>query len=242
MTNKLVIIDDMSEVWDPGITVDMGFTGKSFAMVKGETMNGLGIHVIWQGGLEKQMMGLLQRRMFAEPGLAIFPGRSAQAMMRQDYWKCEYCGWDFPFPLVAAHAERKLDAFRNPIVTAGEVLPSRSVCPEIKTVLVVDDVVSSGLTLRKLAERNRHKFPQAIWYACTLISRLEKVKGYEEVISVLYVPPDEHGKKTPINSLSTLQQDGEIQRAYATRYFKNPSKFIGLLSDLYRSYEMSRTA
>ena len=51
----------------------------------------------------------------------------------------------------------------DPIVTAGAILPNIFLITNVKTVVIVDDVISSGLTMQKLHQNNAWRFTQAKW-------------------------------------------------------------------------------
>lgn len=100
-----------------------------------------------------------------------------------------------------------------------------------KAVLVIDDVVSGGDTMRLAFERNSWRFPRAHWFGATLISRKDRLPGYKKLVSSVSVPAF-FGKNPPINSLSTLLLDKEIRARYASRYFKNPDHLESVLEGI----------
>ena len=65
----------------------------------------------------------------------------------------------------------------NPVVTV-ETLPIKL---SNKIPVIVDDVISSGLTIKLAKERNKHLFPLSsdIWQVFTPVSRREKMTGFE---------------------------------------------------------------
>lgn len=186
--------------------------------------------------LESKMFGILREKFsYLKPdsSLCVFPGRSASKIRERAEWHDYYKGPVFDTnTFVSVHADRRFDSFGNPVALAGEILPHRVVCPEVRTIVVIDDVISSGATCRKLYERNQHKFPKAEWHACSCVSRLEKIRGYKEIITALFLPLDERGLKVPINSLSTLLGEREIVTQYARKHCGKPELFLESLDIL----------
>ena len=123
----------------------------------------------------------------------------------------------------------------DPFVVVDPIFPNIFLILNIKTVLVVDDVISSGSTLQKLYEKNSWRFPQAKWIGVSWVSQIPQakaksgVKGYEYIETACVVGKS-NGSRVPINSLSTLRQNPEIAKGYAHRHFKNPEEFLRLIS------------
>ena len=122
----------------------------------------------------------------------------------------------------------------DPIVTAGAILPDIFLITNIKTVVVVDDVISSGLTMQKLHQNNAWRFTQAKWIGVSWIAQIPQkkaksgVNGYERVVTACVVRKS-NGARVPVNSISTLRQNQEIAESYASRHFKNPQMFLELI-------------
>lgn len=85
---------------------------------------------------------------------------------------------------------------------------------DIKKVVVFDDVISTGITLKTLFERNSMFFPKASWEAFALVSRLEKVKNYALVSTPCLV----ENKFTPINTFSKLVEDKALASKYISKH------------------------
>lgn len=189
------------------------------------------LHTFAQSHLEFKLFNFLHRRFpdhcLEAGGMSIFPGRSAERIRKHEEKTSEFAGAIFNKSFLSIHAERRFIGSGNPVVTVGEIWPEQSVCPKIHTIVVVDDVISSGSTCRKLYERNKQKFPRAEWYACACASRLEKIVGYREVITPLLIPIDTFGLKVPINSLSTLiEEKATVGKEYAYRHCTKPEVFL----------------
>lgn len=125
---------------------------------------------------------------------------------------------------------------KDPLVIVGEINPDHLLMLNIKKVVVIDDVISSGNTMRKLYNRNYWKFPRADWFATSWIMQYPRVKvssgikGFEETITTSLVEGNQ-GQRVPINSLSTLLQCPAIAKEYATKCFRNPVVFLKILSE-----------
>ena len=204
------------------------------------------LHILMQMRLENDLYKIIQEKFFDpssdKVGLCVFPGRSAHKIRERNEGQNNHSESVFGRSTsVSVHASRRFDAFGNAIVTVGEVMRGRIVCPEVRIIIVVDDVISSGATCRKLCDRNRYKFPRAEWYACGCVSRQEKIPGYKEVITPLLVPLDTLGLKVPINSLSTLI-DGEdvVGGEYARKHCLTPDIFVKALASVRSRDEFSQ--
>lgn len=178
--------------------------------------------------LSEQLSALLSQ--FSETRtLYVFPGNGAehvQALAKP------------PFnPAVKVFAKRTWQPGSDPIVQAGEICPGRTVLTEFERVAVVDDVISSGLTMAKLKQRNDWKFPKADWLGACWIAQVPRmrsrsgVNGYQTVAAAVLVE-GKNGRRAPINSLSTLVEDREIAESYATRHFQKPEQLLAILNGL----------
>lgn len=123
----------------------------------------------------------------------------------------------------------------DPIVMAGLIWPKIFLATEVKTILVVDDVISSGKTLEKLYQNNSWRFPQARWIGLSWVAQIPQVKapagvrGYDLVETVCVVGRT-NGARAPINSISTLRQNPERAKSYAERHFVQASQFLRLIT------------
>ena len=123
----------------------------------------------------------------------------------------------------------------DPIVTAGAILPDIFLITNVKTVVVVDDVISSGLTMQKLHQNNAWRFTQAKWVGVSWIAQIPQmraksgVNGYEQVATACVVGKS-NGARVPVNSISTLRQNREIATSYAERHFRRPDVFLHLIN------------
>lgn len=174
--------------------------------------------------LEKVMQGIMREK----DTLLVFPGNGAN-YPRQLSRFCQ----EFP-NTTSVEAKRFWVPGNDPIVTVGVIMPSIFMITSVKTVVVIDDVISSGLTMRKLYEKNSWRFPAAKWVGMSWVSQIPQMRarsgvhGYERIATVCVVGKS-NGGRVPINSLSTLRLDAEIAESYAQRHFKNPLAFLDLI-------------
>lgn len=122
----------------------------------------------------------------------------------------------------------------DPIVTAGVILPDIFLITNVETVVVVDDVISSGLTMQKVRENNAWRFTRAKWLGVSWVAQIPQmraksgVNGYVRVATACVVGKT-NGTRVPVNSISTLRQDRKIATSYAERHFRRPDVFLHLI-------------
>ncbi|MBU1036643.1 hypothetical protein KKF32_01230 [Patescibacteria group bacterium] len=162
--------------------------------------------------------------------LFIFPGNGSKEVMNLTTIHHNQ-------PAVQVYAKRYWQPGSDPVSVVGEILPGRIIIPEVTSVTVVDDVISSGQTLVKLYERNRYKFSRADWFGLTWLLQIPRrkaksgVNGYQKIITAVVA---ENSQKTmvPINSLSTLLDDQEIAKSFAERRLQKSGEFLNFLQRL----------
>jgi hypothetical protein len=134
----------------------------------------------------------------------------------------------------SVYAKRFWQPGTDPIVTAGTILPDIFLITNVETVVVVDDVISSGLTMQKVRENNAWKFTRAKWLGVSWIAQIPQMRaksginGYERVATACVVGKT-NGTRVPVNSISTLRQNREIATSYAERHFRKPDAFLYLI-------------
>lgn len=174
-------------------------------------------------GLEEILQGVINQ----PDTLLVFPGNGS----RYPRGLSQLCR-DFP-ETAEVHAQRFWIPGSDPIVTAGSILPHNIVLNlKFKHIVVVDDVVSSGFTMRKIHENNAWRFPTAKWVGVAWLSQLplgKFVGGYREVFACTLIRRNKGIQRVPINSVSTLRKDSEIAESYASRHFKEPRRFLHLI-------------
>lgn len=109
---------------------------------------------------------------------------------------------------------------------------ARGVYIGITDVVVIDDVVSSGITAKRVKEVNVSWVPAAKWHLAVLIAqRAASTRGYASTFVVAEVGTPQ--SKVPLNSLSTLIAEPEIAQVYAERNCGGRTKeFLDLISKL----------
>lgn len=138
------------------------------------------------------------------------------------------------FAQASVHAKRFWEPGCDPIVTVGTIIPERFLITDVATVLVVDDVISSGLTLSKIYQNNSWRFSRAKWLGAAWVSQIPQVKalsgvsGYERIMAGCAIGKT-NGGRVPINSLSTLRVQPDIAESYAQRHFVDPRVFLSLI-------------
>lgn len=139
---------------------------------------------------------------------------------------------------VSVYAKRFWTPGRDPVASAGLIMPEIFMNLQVKTIVVVDDVISSGKTMNKLWQNNAWRFPRAKWIGATWLAQIPQmrsnsgIKGYDQIFASL-VLEGSNQRKVPINSLSTLIEQPTIAQSYAQRHFARPEEFTSLMSFLY---------
>lgn len=122
----------------------------------------------------------------------------------------------------------------DPVVMAGTILPDIFLITNVEMVVVVDDVISSGQTLKKIRENNAWRFTRAIWIGVSWVAQTPQarvksgVNGYEQIATACVVSKVS-GARVPINSISTLRRNRKIALSYASRHFRRPDAFLCLI-------------
>ena len=175
--------------------------------------------------LEEILKGIVENK---SNTLLVFPGNGSN-YPRQLSRVCQ----EFP-NTTGVYAKRSWVPGTDPVVMAGIICPNIFIITRVKTVVVVDDVISSGLTMQKLHRNNAWRFPAAKWVGIAWMAQVPQmkaksgIKGYEYVATACVVSKTSRGK-VPINSISTLRNDLEIAESYAQRHFKDPCVFLHLI-------------
>ena len=145
--------------------------------------------------------------------LLVFPGNGA-TIVKQYLEKVDPV-WLRRWPYQGLpYARRYWSPGECPFAVVSRIVPG--VFVGIKDVVVIDDVVSSGETIRKLYRKNHEFIPQAKWWAACWVKQAAAVtKNYVDVFATKTVGTGK--RKVPINSLSTLIENEEIAKSYAFR-------------------------
>ncbi len=157
--------------------------------------------------------------------LVIFPGRGAQMVrcLLPQPWLRQY-------QHITVHAERRWTPGADPVCVGGRI-PNPQLYLHVEHVVVVDDVVSSGVTSKAVRTWNQLWFPVAQWSVLAWVKqRSASVRGYRECIAQTEVGTKD--RRTPINSLSTLLRELEMAQKYLIRNRLLNSPFATLLEEL----------
>ncbi len=176
--------------------------------------------------LEEILVGITERE---QEVLLVFPGNGSDYPRKLSRVCRE-------FPGTGVFAKRFWQPGVDPIVMVGSI-PGPFINTSVRTIVVVDDVISSGLTLRRVYQRNAWRFTRAKWIGASWVSQTPRtkaksgIKGYEYVATACVVGRSDGGK-VPINSISSLRQEREVARSYAQRHFESPETFLRLTANL----------
>ncbi len=158
--------------------------------------------------------------------LLVFPGNGAEIIRGYLPEK-----WLEKWQQKKVHAKRYWKPGENPDVTASRIFPGQMIIG-IKNIVIIDDVVSSGITAKLLRRVNEPWFPGARWHIVTWIAqRARSTRGFDSIHTVLEA--GDKNKKAPINSLSTLLSEMDIANSYAQRNFgEQADQLLQRLEDL----------
>ena len=136
---------------------------------------------------------------------------------------------------VGVYAKRIWTPGSDPFAVAGSIMPEVFLNLFVQTIIVVDDVISSGQTMYKLHRNNEWRFPRAKWIAATWVAQVPQMKarsgvnGYDySVVACMVEGPNK--RRVPINSLSTLREQPAMAENYAKRHFSDSGTFLSLVS------------
>lgn len=162
--------------------------------------------------------------------IIVLPGNGASIVKKhinktQPSWLSQ---WPRTF---SPQAKRVWIPGENPQVFVSRITPTQMVLG-VRNVIVVDDVISSGATIRHLRQINETWIPGASWQAITWVKQESAAtKGFSKIFATKTVGTKE--RKAPINSFSTLVECREIAESYARRNFGNKAEaFLKILEDL----------
>lgn len=207
------------------LLLDEAFSEKLYTNLKRlETVDGQETILLTDSELAINLEEILEK-IYLET-LLVFPGNGSNYPRRKSQICKEYPG------TTSVYAKRFWQPGSDPEVTTGLILPDMYLVLGVKNIVVVDDVVSSGLTMRNIYQKNAWRFPGTTWKACTWISQVlssGKINGYKEVMTGILVRKTKGAQKVPINSLSTLRENSAIAESYANRHFKNPKEFLSII-------------
>jgi len=162
--------------------------------------------------------------------IIILPGNGASIVKK--YINKTRVSWLNQWPWVfSPQAKRIWIPGENPQVFVSRINSSQMLIG-FKNVVVLDDVISSGATIRNLRQINEPWIPGTNWQAITWIKQESaSTKGFSKTFAIKTVGTRE--RKVPINSLSTLIDCREIAKSYAQRNFGNKAElFLKILEGL----------
>ncbi|MFZ6015633.1 MAG: hypothetical protein ACOYUZ_04760 [Patescibacteria group bacterium] len=160
--------------------------------------------------------------------LIILPGNGANIVRRYIETLDRFWLWQWPWKAFPP-AKRIWMPGQSPVALTSRI--SNGFYAGLKLAIIIDDVVSSGETCRKLRKLNLPHLPNVEWQIATW-ARQESANtnGFAKIYACRTV--GETTGKAPINSLSTLLQVQDIAKSYALRNFGNRAdSFLQLLED-----------
>lgn len=185
--------------------------------------------VLWQLVEEKLKQEVLRSSDEESETLFVFVGEGGKRIKKFStiHWRYRTTG---------VFAKRLWEVGRDPIHLVGQIYNSHThqiIYLKVEVIIVLDDVISSGETLKKIFQRSAWKFPRARWYAAALVGRGWKVGGYKEIfVSLIVTNGKVPSKKVPINTLKALVENREMARSYAFRNLENPDRFLEFLEEI----------
>ncbi|MDP4001156.1 MAG: hypothetical protein Q8P83_02860 [bacterium] len=131
---------------------------------------------------------------------------------------------------------RQVDAHRmwvpgsDPFAFVGRI--DTAMLLGLRNVVVLEDVVSSGSTIRKIRQINLPWIPNVHWHVASWVRQAAaSTKGFVMVEESVLVGTQ--SKKASVNSLSTLIEDRELAQSYATRKLMDlAERFFHLLEQI----------
>lgn len=194
-----------------------------------KTVDGKDLIFVWAEELAVGLEGFLKELVSNEKNvLFVFPGNGSNYPKSTSKICQESSG-------VGVFAKRMWTPGSDPFAVAGTIVPEVFLNLCVQTIIVVDDVISSGQTMYKLQKGNAWRFPRAKWVAATWIAQVPQMKapsgvcGYDRLFAACVVEGP-NKRRVPINSLSTLREQPAMAESYAKRHFPDWQMFLSLIS------------
>ena len=212
------------------ILVDRNIDARNHAnLIRQHEKSKNGIAILEDTVLVSQLDRLLARD-WPQNTLFVFPGGGGELTKKLSRAWREYAHTE-------VFAKRFWKPGQDPFTLAGMILPNYFMPLAVEAIVVLDDVISSSTTLKKLHETNAWRFPRAKWYGGAWVSQMPRGKfpsgiiGYEEIfVSVVIAGADE--KRVPIVSLSTMLDDPKLAADYAQKHFVNSAIFLECVEEI----------
>ncbi|MFA5127035.1 MAG: hypothetical protein WC465_03495 [Patescibacteria group bacterium] len=188
------------------------------------------LELVWAEDLTKNLLGWEAWRRFSpQDTLLVLPGNGASIV--KSYLPD---GWLDRWHNISIYAKRYWSD-KGPIVECRKIVYSERFYIGIANIVVLDDVVSSGLTIRgvRLAD-----YPMVAtlanvrWHSASwLAQNSARFRGFNSFFAVRWCGSPE--RKDPINSLSTLLADERVSKNYAKRNFSiRGQEFLEIIDQL----------
>ncbi len=176
----------------------------------------LDVHTLTEALREWSEWGMLDPRTTR----IVFPGNGAR-----DVEQRLGSGWLSRWTVDKIAATRFWWPGATPGAVVGQMLPMDAFDFTTTDVIIIDDVISSGTSMRRVRDRNDVWMPNARWHALAWVKqRACKLRGFASVHAGAEV--GFRNKRVPINSLSTLLEEKKVLCSCAERNFRNAEAFI----------------
>ena len=205
---ELVIIDDLG--------------GNVVPVYAIEKLTEIGLRTVRAKDISRQIpTALVWKKADRQTTLVVFPGNGAaivRAFLPNEWlgeWRCATC-----------YASRIWNPPEPPRASVGLIEPAYKLRLDVQTVVVIDDVISSGETMLKLRRLNLPWIPNSHWHAIAWVGQraTSTIRGFESVTCVEAAgTPD---TKAAINSLSTFMEKPGVAMDYAKRNFAHPQRRV----------------
>ena len=154
--------------------------------------------------------------------LLVFPGNGAN-ILRQYLPQSWLERWEWR----SVPAKRFWIPGEDPWVSTGRIFSSGFILGK-KDLVIMDDVVSSGQTIRSVHKGNSSWIPGVTWHACAWLAQCSASwRGFASLTAAVWT--GNRQTREPINSLSTLLADKEICNSFAVRNLSDPQSFLTLM-------------
>ena len=160
-----------------------------------------------------------------ERTMLVFPGNGANIVRRHlpNKWLCK---WHW----TTIKAKRIWIPGENPSAFVDRICSDCFILG-IRDIVIIDDVISSGSTVKKIIQINDPWIPNAKWHVVSWVrQRAVNLRQFKSSYAAEIV--GETSRRASINSMSTLLVNDDIAREFAKRHFSKPQEFIDQLIKL----------
>lgn len=180
-------------------------------------MRELGVNPIWTRELSNKLAGWEGWQKLNPDRTILVVPRNGGVVVAEELLRAIPAFWKSR--VVEVNAKRIWNPGNDPWTLSNRIFPDKMVLG-MQDVVVIDDVVASGATLRKIYELNQPWIPGAKWHALAWVAqRSASLPGDIHLFSAAQC--GNFIKREPTISASTLAYDPEVLRSFAERNFPN---------------------